>query len=123
MAAAGVWTLGWEFVLALVTLLLATFTGWLAWTTRRLARAASQEVQGQTRPVVVPADDIVHLSELHSSGGSDYYNATVRLRNIGAGPALNFNLTIGGGSASEPLPALGPGDEREAVVRIPEIEG
>jgi hypothetical protein len=117
--AAGPWTLGWEFILALVTLLLALFTGWLAWTTRRLARTTVQEVQGQTRPVVVPVRDTVQASGEQGDQPFNYFNVTIRLRNIGAGPALNFDLTIGEGSASEPLPALGAGSEHDAVIRVP----
>lgn len=118
---AGPWTLGWAFILALVTLLLALFTGWLAWTTRRLARATAEEVQGQTRPVVVPAENNVDVSEEQTgwANARGHIDVSVRLRNIGAGPALNFELSAGAGSYGGAIAALEPGKEEIGVVHIP----
>ena len=112
----GPWALGWEFVLALVTLLLAAGTGWLAWTTRKLARTTAEEVQGQTRPVLVPLRATYEAPE----EGSDYYHRIVQLRNIGAGPALNVAARIGRGSTqeggSDSIPAIAAGAESEIRV-------
>lgn len=112
------WTLGWEFVLALVTLLLASFTGWLAWTTRMLARTTSEEVQGQTRPVLVP----LRATFEAAAEDQDYFHQTLRLRNIGAGPALNVKVTIGRGDSrdgySDTLPAMAVGDESDVRVGV-----
>lgn len=44
------WALGWEFGVALATLLLASVTGWLAWTTRRLARLTGEEIVAHEAP-------------------------------------------------------------------------
>src|SRR6516225_6289730 len=96
-AGADSWALGWESVLALVTLLLAGVTTWLVWTTRRLARSTAEEVQGQIRPVVVPVGDTVEATRNEHAGDS-YFDVAINVHNIGAGPALNFNFVIGEGS-------------------------
>src|SRR5207244_11064406 len=105
VADVGPWDLGWEFVLAIVTLLLALVTAWLAWTTRRLARATSDEVQGQTRPVVVPTGDPILVGPEQTfpdQQGKPRYpdpgavqgerrgevNVTVTVRHIGVGRTL-----------------------------------
>jgi hypothetical protein len=119
----GPWTLGWEFVLALVTLLLATFTGWLAWTTRRLARATADEVQGQTRPVLVPARRAVDVAQTEQFPGGEYFKVTIRVRNIGAGPALNATITAGSDSWGAGPVALAPGAEDDVEVSVRVNEG
>jgi hypothetical protein len=77
----------WEGLVALGTLVLAAFTGWLAWVTRRLARTTALEVQAQWRPIIVPAKPIVDLVGPDETRALNY-ELTVRLKNIGAGPAL-----------------------------------
>jgi len=106
---------------AFATLLLASVTGWLAWTTRRLARATAEEVVGQIRPVVVPIGDTAHAQEADEDRWPEYFDVKIGLRNIGAGPALNFNMTIGEGSRSEPLVALGAGSDDRALVHVPVV--
>src|SRR5438874_3636234 len=103
----GPWDIGWESIVALATLLLAGVTGWLAWTTRKLARATAEEVQGQTRPVVVPTGDPIRVGveqvNPDQEGKPPYpgpgavpgelrgsFSVTVPMRNIGVGPALNL---------------------------------
>jgi hypothetical protein len=93
-ADAGPWMLGWEFVLALVTLGLAGVTGWLAWTTRRLARATAEEVQGQTRPVLVPTrrkptpvqETPVSWTDPQGIKATRTLEVTIEFENIGVGP-------------------------------------
>jgi hypothetical protein len=130
------WSLGWEFVLALVTLVLALATAWLAWTTRRMARAASDEVQGQTRPVVVPTDEPIQVGAeqvnpdqqgkpRYPDPGAVYGEArgsfylTVRVRNIGAGPALNLEGVIARDRyPTNRIRALPQGEEAELGLNI-----
>jgi hypothetical protein len=118
------WSFGWDALVAIGTLALAFMTAALALSTRRLARETAEEVQGQTRPLVVPAGGEADVSERIGVAGNEYFEMTVRLRNIGAGPALNFDLRIGGPeSTATALAALGAGSERDAVIRVPLIEG
>jgi hypothetical protein len=91
VGAAGPWDLGWEFVLAVVTLLLALFTGGLAWVTRRLARTTALEVQSQSRPILVPVYETFNVSEPTEYGT---FNIDLRVRNIGVGPALQITMVM-----------------------------
>jgi hypothetical protein len=120
----GPWTLGWEFVLALVTLLLALFTGGLALVTRRLAGETRDEVHGQFRPVLVPTreslDDIAQLrAQAKQETQHAAYKIPLRLRNIGHGPALNIRLSAGADSYGKGPTALGAAEEDDAFVAIP----
>jgi len=72
-----------EGVAAIGTLVLAAFTAWLAWTTRRLARAAGSETRANWRPVLVFA-----LATLE--GG----RLSLSVRNVGRGPALRLGAYI-----------------------------
>jgi len=128
--------LGWEFVLALVTLLLAAITGWLAWTTRRLARATAEEVQGQTRPVVVPTGDPIQVGpeqpDPDQEGKPPYpgpgavqgerrgsFNVTVPMRNIGVGPALNLEGSVVREMyGTNRITALPPGESADVGINI-----
>jgi hypothetical protein len=136
VADVGPWDLGWEFVLAIVTLLLALVTAGLAWTTRRLARATSDEVQGQTRPVVVPTEDPIHVGveqpypdqegkPRYPEPGAVYgeargsFDVTVRLRNIGVGPALNLEGEVARDRyPGNRITALPPGEDAEIGIHI-----
>ncbi|MDP9227405.1 MAG: hypothetical protein M3P18_26875 [Actinomycetota bacterium] len=82
------WAFGWDALVAIGTLALAGVTYVLARATRRLARETAEEVRGQTRPVVVPVHDTVDVSPKRNDSVGSYFEVTVRLRNIGAGPAL-----------------------------------
>jgi hypothetical protein len=117
----------------MVTLVLAAVTGWLAWTTRRLARATAEEVQGQTRPVIVPADWTVEVSKFrwfpdatnrsYPQGDDGSYTISFSVRNIGAGPALRITPYTGGlygdtGYPNEEIPALEPGTAGEVSITV-----
>jgi len=118
LADAGPWTLGWEFVLAGVTLLLALFTGWLAWVTRRLARTTALEVQSQSRPILVPVYGTFRVTQPDS--GREFA-VELGIRNIGAGPALRVVMQIGHRmNCSSTHAVLAPGEEveRRAVANL-----
>lgn len=72
-----------ETLVALGTLVLAAFTGYLAWSTRQLAEAATADQRAQWRPVLIAEDDEV---DEHIEG-----ELRVRLHNVGRGPALGVH--------------------------------
>lgn len=104
----------WEGLVAVGTLVLASFTGWLAWVTRRLARTTALEVQSQFRPILVPAEGSFSATW---PGADRNYEIQMRLRNIGAGPALGLRFALGGGdwTGAQALVSFG------GLVRSPEI--
>lgn len=115
--AASSWTFGWEALVAIGTLTLASGTLFLAWATRRLATQTALEVQSQWRPILVPQEDTLKIWEsdldpeeeqLLSRIGSEQWvggdrfvdtremqrrRMSVTFRNIGPGPALEVVST------------------------------
>lgn len=84
---------------------MAAFTAYLAWATRSLAVAATDDQRSRWRPVLIAADEDVNESvdgELR-----------IRVRNVGQGPALGVNgqLRIKG-----PTGATIPGDPNVILV-------
>jgi hypothetical protein len=101
------WEFGWEALVAIGTIGLATVTGYLAWTTRGLARETAAEVAAQSRPVLIPGE---RLNYRLTSGVIE-----VPVRNVGGGPALfvRTEMDPGGGTADVwNLGAMAPGDEQ-----------
>jgi hypothetical protein len=81
---------GWDSVVAIATLALAAATTWLAWTTRRVARAAIADLHAQWRPMIVPFGD--------PSFGADpetgQWTTVIGIQNSGPGPALYVRATL-----------------------------
>jgi hypothetical protein len=81
MLAADPWAFGWEAVVAICTGALAIGTGWLGFSTWRLAQETKAEVVGLSRPVLKMSG-----ASLAASG----FYAT--LTNVGAGVALDAQI-------------------------------
>jgi hypothetical protein len=94
-----------ETLVALGTLALAVVTAYLAWKTRSLAIAATEDQRSRWRPILIAADQVVDEDvegELR-----------IRVRNVGQGPALGVGgqLRIKG-----PTGAVIPGSPSTALV-------
>src|SRR5690349_13680393 len=84
----------WEEVTAVSTLALAAVTAWLALSTRRLAREANAETRANWQPVLVP-DVEAEPGGVASSGLLlKDRRLTMRIRNVGRGPALNVTVVL-----------------------------
>jgi hypothetical protein len=81
---------GWEALVAIGTLSLATFTGWLAWTTRKVALADLADLRAQWRPMLVPTGGPMFGADEETG----QWKATVPIRNAGRGPALYVRATL-----------------------------
>jgi len=109
------WAFGWEALVAIGTLLLASATFILARSTRQLARETAVEVEAQWRPILVPVEGTIQvfmadLTELEEQiieripyqlvGGDEHATADMvrrrvkmNIRNIGRGPALEIMVS------------------------------
>ena len=94
MLAADAWAFGWEAVVAICTGALAIGTGWLGYSTWRLAQQTKAEVVGLSRPVLKMSG-----ASLAASG----FYAT--LTNVGSGVALDAQVLepLGFGNLGRPL--------------------
>ena len=94
-----------ETLVAVGTLVMAAFTAYLAWATRSLAVAATEDQRSRWRPVLIPADQDVDESVPGELG--------IRVRNVGQGPALGVHgqLWIKG-----PTGAVIPGNPNVVLV-------
>jgi hypothetical protein len=108
------WTFGWDALVAIGTISLATFTYILGRATRRLAVETAEELQAQWRPILVPVEDSIvmlerDLSEIERQiaekvpvevvEGKEVATAEgmrrrveMKIRNIGRGPALDIKV-------------------------------
>jgi hypothetical protein len=79
----------WTALAAIAAIALAIVTGWLAFSTRKLARASTADQRAQWRPILT----------VDPEGHVDYDDATgelsFELRNVGRGPALASVRTYG----------------------------
>lgn len=75
--------IGADSLVAAGTMVVAALTGYLAWSTRQLATAATTDLRSQWRPVLIAADDEV---DEHIEG-----ELRIRLHNVGRGPALGVH--------------------------------
>ena len=119
-----VWEFGWNALVAIGTLTLAVVTGWLALTTRRLARSSVAEARSQARPALIPGlgsrgsvvPNAVTVERLEYAAPQQ--RLFVNVRNSGRGPALFVRVALeptGGSPSSGPLAAMAPGDETQLV--------
>jgi hypothetical protein len=109
----------WTEVAAFAALGLALVTGWLAISTRQLARASTDDQRAQWQPIVTV-----------DAGGHAHYNDTTGelsfdLRNLGRGPAFAVSAELRSGTQSlgASIPglwatALAPGESFELHARI-----
>ena len=116
--------LGWDAFVALGTLGLAFFTAALAWSTRRLAAASSEDQRAQWRPVVI-ADRSNRVDAEITSDGQRLLVA--RLRNVGRGPAFAVQAELRavgqpvGASLPNTMETLAAGDDMELVMKIRDV--
>ncbi|MEU1192336.1 hypothetical protein [Streptomyces sp. NPDC005859] len=133
------WSLGWDFFVAVGTILLAGVTVWLAWSTRKLSKEAAADQRAQWRPVIVPNIDrpggrglptelvpVVMSAFRQNNEPALHYEKNVKAgdpllgvscRNAGRGPALQVRAQLEIGGAPErvsptsiSLGAVAPGD-------------
>jgi hypothetical protein len=88
----------------LAALLVATGTGALAFytwrlarQTRNLARETEEDVRAEWRPVLIAGGSL----DAVAGAGSDRCSVSLRLANVGRGPALNTEVTISSQATSE----------------------
>lgn len=86
------WAFGWEALVAIGTLLLATATVVLALVTRRVATATKDEVASQSRPVLLPCE--IDLLDAQGIRVTDE-EIVLRIRNGGKGPAFEIHCLLG----------------------------
>lgn len=82
------WTLGWDALAGIGTLLLAGATAWLGWGTRAMAKAAREDLAGLSRPVLVFRQGTL------SRDSSGKLLLRISVRNDGTGPALDVNWRL-----------------------------
>jgi hypothetical protein len=117
------WEFGWEALVAIGTLSLAVFTGYLGWKTRTLAKSTADEVAAQARPLLVPG----RLGPQYLAGaeGPLYVDTekqwlVITIRNDGAGPAFFVRAELDpGGDAPEHWDAGSIGPAAEAALIFP----
>jgi hypothetical protein len=82
------WGLGWTAIAGIATGILATFTWWLAKSTRDLARETDQDVRASWRPILVSGQRQMHV---WLSRDDVRYSISFNLvfTNVGRGPAIN----------------------------------
>ena len=128
---AGVWTFGWDALVAIGTIGLALVTGYLAWQTRGSVREIRNEAAAIGRQVGLEREQLVamHRPLVYPHASTAWVNKLalgvpnpdILLRNTGSGPAYNIEGGLcwrdgpGGPSPLTPL-ALGAGEEAYASV-------
>jgi hypothetical protein len=111
------WEFGWDALVAIGTLALAIVTGWLAFSTRSLARESAADIKAQWRPVILPG--------LGDKEALRYENERLEVRVVNAdrGPALFVRATLDPHGLSPDLWHLGslaPGSD--AVLNFGHVE-
>src|SRR6266511_786370 len=84
------WAFGWDGLVAIGTLSLAGMTGWLAWTTRRVARADLVNLRAQWRPILVPDGEPNFAPDTERNE----WTGRLAVQNTGRGPALYVRATL-----------------------------
>jgi hypothetical protein len=86
---------------AIGTLLLAAFTAFLAYETRRVARDTEEDVSAEWRPVLIATEQPPTNAGVGGGGTSGFI--TVHLTNVGRGPALNTSVSVTSQSSTEAM--------------------
>src|SRR5262249_54486456 len=79
----------WEPLTAISTLVLASVTAWLAWSTRGLSREARNETRANWLPVLHPIGDSIPGRGTSAQFDSEQKTLTLTVANVGRGPALD----------------------------------
>jgi hypothetical protein len=106
------WTFGWDALVAIGTLSLAAGTGWLAWTTRKVARADLESLRAQWRPMLLPYGEPTFTSDAETGS----WTGLISVQNRGRGPALYVRATLDPANVSPDhwsLGAISPDEARE----------
>jgi len=84
---------GWEEATAIGTIAAAVMTAWLAWSTRKLARETSAQMQAEWQPILMP--DVEQATD-GAIRGTRLENRLfwMDVRNVGRGPALTVTATL-----------------------------
>lgn len=93
----GAWELGWEALVAVGTLALASVTLWLVVTTRRVAAASMADVEAQWQPLLIPGD-VVRLDPDPEHRPPQFIQ--IEVRNAGRGPALHVRASLESGGTT-----------------------
>ena len=77
-----------------LTLFVAAFTGWMAWETRRMAKAALASVAAAARPELAFTNlELIHGPTIDPNGGPDFLGVQVKLTFSNSGHVrLNYDL-------------------------------
>jgi hypothetical protein len=116
------WGFGWEALVAIGTIGLATFTAWLAWSTRRLVGETEQDVRSEFRPVLIGGTGGGLL--ITYTAGQPHGQTTVAVKNVGPGPALNITAKLrmtapkAWKSETRQLGTVGPGQPGSANIDV-----
>jgi hypothetical protein len=99
------WDFGWDALVAIGTISLALVTGYLALSTRQLARETAEEVASGSRPVLIPGRDLKFILETST--------LEVWVHNVGGGPALfiQARTDTGVSTITQSLAALANGEQ------------
>lgn len=110
------WLLAAGVGTALGTLLLAGYTAWLATTTRQEVGLAIEEQRARDRPIIVATPQGIGAAPIDVTIGKTVPTLSVRVRNIGLGPALELRVGV-----TWP-PNEGRGEETRAVWAVDQDE-
>jgi hypothetical protein len=113
------WTLGWDALVAIGTLLLAGVTFLLVLRTADMARSSERDIRAQWRPLILPALDLSWNRSLGYDKERGYLE--VLIQNAGRGPAIHIRAQIEPDGASPEnwsLGALAAGDKQWLTFRV-----
>jgi hypothetical protein len=90
----GPWTFGWEALVAIGTIALASGTVYLAWATRGVAEATNAELAADWRPVMLVRTLNERTDQPRADCRLEPERIDVSCRNVGRGPALNCHAKL-----------------------------
>ncbi len=120
-AAPGPWTFGWTAVAGIATAVLAGFTWWLAFSTRKLATETDEDIQANWRPILAPTGMIDVFVRTDAAEELFRVRIVFALSNSGKGPAVNANVhglgsrSVSGVTWADSTASLIPSTEYEVI--------